>query len=124
MDYVAIVVTVVLVLWLSHRFGLVAHGMQVLATTKQANAIAANTALSDKQKEFETQQMAKALLGQFVRVLLHSSAAFMLPLIPLYALSYLNVIDINHVFSLMASLEFIVVVSVLAIIAMVIVKRG
>lgn len=124
MDYVAIAVTVLLVIWLSHCFGLVGHGMQVLTTTRQANAIATNPALSDQQKEIQTQQMAKALLGQFVRVLMRSAGAFMLPLIPLYALSYLNVIDIERVFSLMSSFEFIITVSLLAVIAMVMFKRG
>ncbi len=126
-DYLAIIVTVILVIWLTQQFQLVAHAKAVMSTTRQANAIGADKTLTDLEKETQTQQVAKKLLGQFVQVFARSAGAFLLPLVPLYGLSFIDVVNLDNIFTIMASIEFIIGFSVLAVVvlaALVAMNRG
>lgn len=123
-DYLATVITAVLVLWLIQRFNLVNLGKEVLATARQANAIAADKTLTDLEQETQTQQAATKLLGQFVKILTASAGAFLLPLLPLYGLSFIDVINLDNVLAIMVSIEFIVVFSLVAILSIVKLNRG
>jgi hypothetical protein len=123
-DYFVIVVTVILVIWLTHLFKLVSQSKSVLSITRQASLIGADKSLSDLEKETQTQQVAKKLMGQFVLVLAGSVGAFLLPMLPLYALSLADLINLDNIFTIMSSVEFIVVFSAIAIIALVKMSRG
>ena len=123
-DYLAIVITVILVIWLTQQFKLVSHAKAVMVTTRQANAIGSDKALSDLEKETQTQQVAKKLLGQFVQVFARSAGAFLLPLVPLYGLSFIDVVNLDNIFTIMASIEFIAGFGVLAVVALVVMNRG
>lgn len=126
-DYLAIIVTVILVIWLTQQFKLVSHAKAVMITTRQANAIGADKTLTDLEKETQTQQVAKKLLGQFVQVFARSAGAFLSPLLPLYGLSFIDVVNLDNIYTIMASIEFIVGFSVLAVVvlaALVVMNRG
>ena len=122
-DYLFIALSSLLVIWLIHYFALVDLARQVLATTRQANAVAADEKLSDKQKEIQTQQAATRLMKLFGQMLLKGALAFALPVLPIYALAEFDLVDINHIMAVMTSLEFIAVFTVLFILSVVKGKR-
>jgi hypothetical protein len=123
-DYVAIVVSSSLVIWLIHRFKLVQLAQQVLLATKQANAINADKNIDELQKEQQTQAAAKKLLRLFVLLFTGSAGAFLLPLLPVYGLSMLDLVSLDNIYTIMSTIEFIVIFSIIAVISLFKVGRG
>lgn len=123
MDYLAVVLASLSAIWLFHRFELVALGKAVLGATKSANAIAANSELSDLEKEQQTQQAAKQLLSHFFNLFFKTLVALGLPLVPVYALAYFDIFDIANIMTLMSSIEFILVFCLVFVVTLVKGKR-
>ena len=124
-DYFLIILTMVLVFWLMQCFKLLELAKTVMAITSEANGVLLNKQLSDLEKEQHTQQMTKKLMVQFFRVMLAAAGVFLLPLLPLYALSALGFINLDKLFDTMMSIPAFVLVTVLGLLWWwVISKRG
>ncbi len=123
-DYLLIAVTIALVIGLTQRFKLIAHCQMAMTLTTQANTILLDKSLSDLEKETQTQQMAKKLMTQFVRVMLAGVGAFLLPLLPLYALSFFNIINLDQLFTTMMSVEVLVIFVVVGLLSWRFTSRG
>jgi hypothetical protein len=103
-DYLLMTVTMILVLWLMGRFNLLVLAKAAMDITSQANGVLLNSNLSDLEKEQHSQQMAKKLMAQLGRVLLAAAGVFLLPLLPLYLLSWFNLINLDQLFDTMMTL--------------------
>lgn len=107
MDHIALALASLLVIWLVQRFKLVDEGKAVLETTRLAGAISTAPDLSDLEKEKQTQQAAKKLMGHFAKLLVLGCIALLSPLLPLYLLSLVAVVDLHHILTLSTSVEFV-----------------
>lgn len=115
-EYIAIVFVVLFALVLMRYLTLVEYCKQVLTTTAKANQISQNSALTDLEKEQQTQKVATELLKLFAKVLLGIVIAFGLPFVVLQALGRYAVVDLTQVLSILTSIPAIVVISLLMIV--------
>lgn len=123
-DIIAIALTSLVVFWLIHLFKLIPQCKDVLAAARQANSIGSDASLSDLEKEKQTQQAATQLMKLFVAVVIKSAGAFLLPIVPLYLLSLLDLLSLEHMIAIASSIEFIVVFCVLFVISLIKANRG
>jgi hypothetical protein len=123
MDHIALALASLLVIWLVQRFKLIDEGKAVLETTRQAGAISNDPNLSDLEKEKQTQQAAKKLMGHFAKLLILGCAALILPILPLYLLSLFDVLNLGHILTLSTSIEFILLFCLICIVWLIKGKR-
>jgi hypothetical protein len=123
-EYLLAILSLALVLCLISWFDLVLHCKTAINLARQSNATLFDRALSDLQKEQRAQHMAKQMLRQLGLIILAGCGAFMLPLLPLYLLSWLHVINIEKIFDALMSFELLLGFSVISLLFFLKFNRG
>jgi hypothetical protein len=123
-DYMLIAITLSLIVWLSTKFRVVYHCKNTVTLAGRANVIVLSRVLSDLEKEEQTRHMAKQLIVQFGRVVLAGSGSFLLPLLPVYLLSLLGLVDLEQLLHVMLSTELLVLFILLSVISWWATRRG
>lgn len=122
-DLIAIVVTCVLVTCLVHYVKLFKTFKNITSTIKVNNQII-NSQLSNLEKELKIQLAAKATLKLFLIFLFKNLIVIILPMLFLYCLSWLDIIEFNNVIDLLFSLEGFVALAFVLIIYGIKIKYG
>lgn len=104
-DYILIIVTIALMIWLSYRFKLIEHGKTAISLSLRASQALRDQSLSDHEKERQSRQVAKQLMIQFGWIMLSGGGALLLPLLPLYALSALGLINLEQLFDILGLVD-------------------
>jgi len=115
-ELLSIGLSLALVIGLMAYLNLVGQCKQVLLLTKQAGAIGQDSQLSDLAKEQQTQQVAKQLMKLFGQVLLGSMLAFGSPVLLVWGLGALQLVDTALVIEWVSSVSFVIGFSVLMIV--------
>ena len=123
-EYLLATLSLALALYLISWFDLVLHCKTALNLARQSNSRLFDSSLSDLQKEQRAQHMAKQMLRQLGLIILAGCGAFMLPLLPLYLLSWLGVINIEKIFDALMSFELVLGFSVISLLFFLRFKRG
>jgi methionyl-tRNA synthetase len=108
MAYLLATLSLLMMLGLMHKFKLVQHCKKAIRLAGQCNTMLFDQALSDLEKEQKSQTMAKLMLRQLALICLAGGSALLLPLLPLYLLSALEIIQLTQIFDVMMSLEGII----------------
>lgn len=122
-EYVGAIFLVIGFIFILKIAGLVDKSTRVIGISKQAVAELRNTELSDDDKESAMQTHAKHLIGLFFLITIGGVAAVFLPLSVIWGLDQLNLISLDAVLNVAFSWPFIVVTTILIIVALV-VKRA
>jgi len=122
-DLIAIVVTCVLVTCLVQYVKLFKTFKDITSTIKINNQIISSQ-LSNLEKELKIQLAAKATLKLFLIFLFKNLIVIILPMLFLYCLSWMGIIEFNNVIDLLFSLEGFVALAFVLIIYGIKIKYG
>ena len=124
MDYLAVCFAVVLAFYLAWRLNLVERARKAIALSRAAGDIARNDALSDIEKEQQTQQAGVDLIKQFFSLFVASMVAFGAPLPLMWGISLTGLIDFDHVIAILSSWQLLVLLVVVFTLYWKVSKRG
>ena len=120
MPYVIGLLAVAVFAWLLRVLGAITAAVLVVNESKTAAATIRNPQLSDEQKEQRLQKASLVIFGLFFKLLFLSVIALGVPGLGIMALDYLGVSETDQVMEAMISWHFILLASVLSVIAFVV----
>jgi hypothetical protein len=113
--YLAAVLAVVSFGLAFERFGVPRTAVRALETSRTAFGSMRDSSLSEEEKEQAAQAASLSLMGTFCSLGIRSLGAFLVAFLPILLLDFAGLVQTQVVSRWLASLEGIVVVSVLAI---------
>ncbi|MEO0971980.1 MAG: hypothetical protein AAFX85_02720 [Pseudomonadota bacterium] len=105
------------------RVGVVAVSQRIVKTAVSGVAAMMDAELDDDAKEVAVRQAGFALLGAAVSVALRTALALLVAAVPVAAAHLVGIVSISAVIGLMSRLEFLVGVTVLAVLIAAVARR-